>query len=345
MGVLTLALVSCKKEELPVIDENEPVFHLKYQNEQGDQISINAGDNDWVLETGKSEFLGFESSYGQFYNENTSSYLRVDYFYDSEHQLSNNYNNLQEHFSLFQIPNEIIEKFIFRGDLDNVQSIQWSVNGSDFSPLNLGEIQEPGQYEVCLQVNFSEGCTRTLCNTFYLCVPNQIHARYSVSSTGVEKLCEADIVGTYDQVKWYVDGVYLGQGSSISIDSLSQGFHEVSMRVLKNGVEVSRWNKLLSFGNVLCEFRYFDVISQLQGEINSGVVVSYRNDQGEVYFSTLADQSISNLSISGVELYEERNANGDKVIRFLLNGDVTLESVSGEEIELKNIKATTGLAL
>lgn len=340
----TLLLFSCKKEELPDIQENDPVFHMQYAVD-GESRELNAGDDGWELQTGKSDFMGFESSYGQFYNTESGAYFRMDYFFSGLNSLSDNYDNLSSPLPLFSMPEEVVEKFLFEGDFENVQSVLWSVNGSGFTPVNLEAIKEPGTYEICLQVLFSEGCTRTLCNTFYLGVPNQIHARYEVQQSNLyQKTCEAQIRGDFDEVKWYVNDDYYASGSTIALDSLNQGFHELSMRVFKDGQMLSQWNELITFGNVLCRFNCFDIVSSLQEELIKGVVFTYFTQEGKYYTSSLAEQS-GQIVVADMELYDELNENGQQVLKMKLQGDLNLAGENGEQITLQAIQTTIGIAL
>lgn len=344
IGLLMLILLSsCKKEELPDVHSTDPVFYMEYEDD-GQSQSIVAGDDSWELQTGTSQFLGYHVNFGQFFNVQNQSYFRLDYISNTEHELLDDILHLSN-ADFFELPDKIIEKIIVDGDLPNIQSIKWSINGGPYSLVDLSQISGPGEYDICFKVSFSEGCERELCNTFNLGIARDVQARYYVEDvSATQKICVANIQGDYDQIEWDLNGVSYDSGSSITLDSLQQGLYNLNMKVIKDGEIKGEWKTLVPVGNVLCDFRFFDIKSTLLEEIQKGLIFSYQNSQGDVYNSSMAEQQGS-VTITEIEKYPELNEYGQQVISFKAQGVVSMENALGEikTMNLQNVKMAVAI--
>lgn len=323
--ILFLAiLVSCKKEELPVPESNEPVFTIE-GTIGNEAVSLVAGDNNAYMFTGTFNENGVDVFSGNLSDGTTSIEIG---FYDGKLDLPSvnaeefAFNSLKFSRNMHDTI-AVLSKSIFK-NYQNIESVSWYINNS-LAGYNEVALTEPGNYEVCAMISFFDGSQKSYCNNVIVGYDLIANARlkHSVNQYGQIMAWVQYLESDIEKVKWFLDEVLIAETENkeplnYPVDSLLHVLRaeikfvngaERTKSVIVDGAKHFRDVEDLTnyeMGSYLQEYRDFNVRLNI-------------TKNGVQYSSEECDNTTSTMKINSVDYYG-KNQNGKSV--FKLNADV-----------------------
>ena len=330
---LTLVGASCHKvevEEPPI--QGAPVFAVDAQL-GNESIVLAAGENGCTLTTGSDIWNGVQRFKGTLSNGNDEVTVKIldgkldmpssvfqsglsgDLTYFLNDQLT-----LAE-FSLEDFPNA-----------DYIQEIKWFVNGIQMG-VNQLEFSEPGNYDVCAAVTFTDGSQASVCNEMIIGYEKSVLAlvRHYVDQQGfVHAWVDSDIVDVAD-VKWLIDGVEVSNDETL-VRHLTSQIHTLSAEItFTNGAKRIR-NVLAdgaAEGNFLDDFSIFEsVYKMVEKDFNITLEVKHN---GGIYSTELENNQSATFHISGVK-YFGLDGNGKKIYIVTAQVNCLMSNATGNQL-------------
>lgn len=233
------ALNACKKEPLPELPKsNDPVYFLKGTID-GEEVSFDAGRNGMYMYT-RYSYLNNVLQYNADLNNNINYFKisisnarvdipssNIDFGSITEIDLGN--------MDLGELV--VLNKATFNNQ-DDISSVSWVVNGE----LQTGEeisIKEPGFYNICVTVKFTNGAEKKLCNDLLLGYKKNASfgLRHNLNQNNQLNcfidLPEADI----EVITWKINGNEYATSNTISFILEPKPYNIEATIKLKNGVK------------------------------------------------------------------------------------------------------------
>lgn len=306
-----LALASCKKEKVDILETNTPVFHLSGEwNEES--IELIAGDEGVFMYT----FTGTENGVDLFSGSlgTSNEYVELSIYNGN---IDVNELLIEDVLGSFTPGFAGVDQIEYEVNADDfiqsafVDEVKWYLNGA-FKGTDSFIITEPGKYEICGEVTYSDQSVDTLCNE--IIVGYAVHAHSNASLNSQLGYIQANIQATsvaINKVNWFLEGQAIGSGNYLNHYIGDETKHLTAEITYANGI--TRTKSFLVNGyqanrNVL-DF------SSLENQ-NSGyyqdyrIVISYMKG-GIEYRTDLADNSSSIININGFEFFGENESGKD----------------------------------
>ena len=240
---LVLLSFGCKKKDLPPIPyENNPVFNV-VGTIDNETIDLHAGQNDAFMLTKIQSLNGVDQFTGLLSNGNTSMGIR---FFDSKVDiptLSGNFVALDNYEISAAYGTTPLLK-ISSGDFSNSSSIIniiWKIDGVEQSDSTL-RIFEPGKYNVCAKIFFSNGQNATTCNS--IVVGYQTNADFVLNWEIIQNEAIKAVIdapnNTVASIKWFIDDVLLGESIELNHFNIPNTFRLKAEVKFQNGVVSTR---------------------------------------------------------------------------------------------------------
>lgn len=334
VGILTLA--SCTKEiiELPV--PNDPVFILN-GTLSGEEFHLVAGDNNAFMHT-KSEMVnGVQLYSGELTDGNISVELGIfDGLVDKPGHVA--VDELQNIVATFATrspgPLVVLTKDLL-GNSQNIESVDWYVNNS-FAGSDEVEIHEPGKYDVCAYVTFTNQQLKVLCDE--IIVGYERGASFSINDLSQPNQISANIVNAVGaqiiEVKWFLDEDLLPQQGQLISISADPELHRLRAEVhFGNGVVRTRTIVVDTENGVnhIDDFSSFE-LPNTYGVPNQDFNIRLKiKSNGKTYRSEYADNENSSLVITGIEYYG-KNAKDKDVYKVSGAVDAVVMEMASEKM-------------
>lgn len=163
--VAILLLNSCSKDTIePLPEGNNPIFNVSGQVD-GQSITISAGENGAYMNTSTTFINNVEYYEGSLENAQTGFSISLSDGMLDIPSLNSNIEDFENFkispytygvplatYSISDFPNE-----------EYISNIEWSVNGQTQASSTL-EIYEPGKYNICATITFTDGTEGYACN-------------------------------------------------------------------------------------------------------------------------------------------------------------------------------------
>lgn len=252
---LSLLFTACKKDELPnVPEENIPVFTV--EGSIGDEkIYMYAGENDVFMQTNIDSFNNVKLSTGQIGNDKQSLSISVFNSNVDKPALADNFMEVSS-FPIANESEEISLLSITQEDFENhqyIQEIEWTVDGESQQSGSKVQIESPGKYTICAEVEFITGSSETTCNT--IIVGYKRHADFQLKWNTIENnIIDCFIASTeqtVSEVKWYVNDTFKEEGLEYQYDGTENTFHLKAEISFENGAQYTREVYIDRFDDVL----------------------------------------------------------------------------------------------
>lgn len=301
---IILIATSCKKEKIVVPEENEPVFTVEGTFD-GDAFSLVAGDDGAYMHTMTQVENGVNVFSGIISNDDLSFEVGVfDGNLDLE-VLDVPSSNIAPIFSsISTTPIATLSKNVFQ-NASNINYIRWFVNGDDRG-INNVPIYEAGKYNICAEIHFNDGISKTLCNDLILGFNH--NATYDVATemlgNGVVKISTQNASNTISSVDWYLNDVMVESADTIELN-LGSTLQKITAKVhFQNGV-VKTKSILVNgydYQKKIEDFSVFETQSEgvTPRDFNLRVIVRKLSD---VYRSDLAFNISSKVYISDISYF------------------------------------------
>ncbi|MCH2223968.1 MAG: hypothetical protein MK066_04295 [Crocinitomicaceae bacterium] len=325
--VLVISLTSCKKDEVMLPVENDPVFRVDGQFD-GENLSIVAGDDNAYMHTETKVLNGVNVFSGDLNDGNLFVKMGVydgnldvpssDFLTQLPNTLSFSKNN--------NMPLITLRKDLF-SNCNYISSINWKVDNVDVGSNNYS-IYEPGKYMVCADVTFTDGTSNELCNELILGYDKQgdFSIKPYLSLDGMLSAWISDSSSEIEKVLWYLNGEEVSSDSEMS-SPVETGAYLLRVDVFFANGAVRSKEMLIDGGNIA---NYIDDLSFLEqftiGPLNRdfNLWIEVIKD-GVSYHSENSNNESKSVTIDEIE-YTGVNSLGNRTYRIKANVTATLSS-------------------
>jgi hypothetical protein len=321
--LICMVLVSsCKKEEVEEpLTETEPVFRAD-GTIGSDTFSLVAGKDNFYMNTMSENIDGVDYYYGSLSDGVTELEMGV-YAGNIDMPSTSITQSIPEYTSLAMNPMQplvYLSKDLFPNNM-LMQEIQWFVDGS-FKGVNAITLNNPGKFNVCAVVTFTDGSTDTLCNEMIVGYSKNAigQIRHMLTANGnLQTWVEEDQVPV-QSIKWFVDGVFVTDANKLA-QNINQESHLITAEIsFSNGVQRTK-SVLIDGSNngyFIDDFSYFesDLIS-FHWDFKTCIALKIN---GKSYHSKNAPNQTSEVHITNISYYGV-NSSGKAV--FKVSADVS----------------------
>ena len=240
---LSILIIGCAKEEIPNIpSENSPLFSVS-GSIGNENISIIAGENEAYMKTSTIELNNLTSNHGILSDANQSFSMLM---FRSNHNVvsySNNFAELSEYRIAddYGATNLLEISIIDFQNNDYIHSIQWTIDNHDQSGYDL-IIEEPGKYNVCAEVEFTNGSIEKTCNSIIVGYERSVDFQlkwHSLSDNSVKSYIESSS-NTVTAVEWYLNDSIVSDEIEYMYNGNYDHFHLKAKVTFQNGTEATR---------------------------------------------------------------------------------------------------------
>ncbi len=345
-GLLILAISACTKVDNVLPETNDPVFRIE-GSFGNDGLQMVAGDDGMYMHT----FTEVKNGVNIFSGDLSDGNLSVEIgLYDG--------NIDQDKITPLSIIQQS-EKWAYSSGQDLVifskgmfpnhqliDEISWTINGT-FAGINTVKIKEPGVYNVCAMVMFTDGTISSLCNDIIVgFVRNaNFRMRHYANQAGELSLWLDDVLGDIDEIKWYVDGELVSKNLEYS-GNITPEQHLVAAEVsFVNGTK--RTKSMIVDGMVSGHF--IDDFTGFEQSIQNVVHRDYNwvvhvKQNGEEYCSLYTDNTNSLMQIDDITYYG-LNSSGNKVYKITATVDGMLRKLGSNLDKAISINTVFGLEI
>lgn len=353
---------SCEKEPIPDDTETTPVFTFDATIDGTTSVSLVAGQNDYYMRSHfNTDANGLKTYTGILTTINCVDFcansLKIT-FIDYDFSIPNptlsdstfyvgNYNYATNSGAASRYTVDFTKVSLGPA----VTGITWDFgDGNSIVELNPSHTYvRPGNYNFCMDANFSGGCTSNLCNTLHL--------------GNIGKFCEANLVispPTGTSFNFSANGnqgiepyTYLwdfGDGNTSTEEDLTyayaaEGVYTITLTVTDSeGTSETIRQNVRTENNTDCVARNIHNVIPLANPNNFGnVIVEWTDANGNVYTSKNDNQALrSYFKVNSVEEYN-LNENGEKTKKISIEFSCILYN-GADQIEMQNATAVIAVA-
>lgn len=345
LAACVLLAGSCKKEIIPPPGSTSPVF-VASGTFGGEAVSLNAGDDNVTMSTQSTQQNGVDFYEGILGN----SQFKIDMGIfagdiDMENPSLPDFQNIHE-LSFASMPGGAPIYKIVKDSFPNrelIHQIQWEVNG-EMKGLDVLEINQPGKYQVCAHVTFSDYTVETICNEVIVGFKTSadFELNFFLGQDHSFKSWVKTFGSNVQSVKWF-DGTQEIDNSEILNTTLSSERHFIRAEILfANGVKRS---KTVLIDGALTGFNIYDFTKPGLAPLflwDYTAKVKVTKD-GVDYYSHNTPNSTNRITVDNITYYGV-NEDGDNV--YILNGkvNVNLKSAAGV-VKLLKMDISFGFAV
>ncbi|HIP32413.1 MAG TPA: hypothetical protein EYG86_06615 [Crocinitomicaceae bacterium] len=335
--LLSVLLASCKKEKISLPEENDPVF--KTNGTFGsDNFSLIAGDNGAFMYTMTETVNGVDVISGELTDGSISLKLGIyDGFLDQDlTEFMNNISLTPSFSSKGTQPLATLKKENL-SSASYIQSVYWIIDGNQ-PVLDSVHIYEPGNYQVCAQITYYNGTSKTLCNDMIIGYNRTVNQSLNIMYDDAVSMAEISVENfpiSVQSVTWYVDDV-LATNTSANLSIYTNNSIKTVRAEIHFANGSSRTRSVLVDGTLnhvrsVNDFSAMEINStSIQQDYN--IRIQYTSN-GVVYDSELADNSESAVQINKIEYYQ-LNAAGNQVYKIDATVSCFAKSDNGTDIPL-----------
>lgn len=317
LGVMLLAS-SCQKDDMPeVVQSNDPVFTIKGKIGQ-EEVNIVAGDDNQYMYTGFDIRNRVDLFYGDISNENSSFKLTVH-----DGNLDNDKLALITNKPSFGFTRSAVQptfEFAIDSFANSVKigGIDWFVNGQFYSSNSI-TLYEHGIFDICAEVTFIDGETKTLCNEVILgykkhAIGEPVHI---VTNTGRLRVYN-NTVFPMESISWYIDGQYISDALELSTTDYS-GIVTVTAEITYGNGSTRTKSIVVDFdlqGRFIQDFSAMENINPLDNDYT----LDMRFDiNGEIWVSDIPENDTAHFEVNKYEAYKD---NVDGIPVSIANGTI-----------------------
>jgi hypothetical protein len=328
----SLLIFSCQKEIVEIPESNEPVFSAK--GTIGDEtINFAVGDNNSIYSYESNLFHGIKFFSGKLINDSTEIELGV---YNGRNDLAVfDLNSFLANGSLgfAQIPFDPVfemKKEYFENN-SNIKEIKWYIDGV-YSGTNNLAIYEPGKYDICAKIFYTNQGYTELCNEVIVAFKKESHfeLKYDLNENNLLSAWIATENSTIQSVNWFADGVLVSSEILLNMQ-MTPGLHKIEAQIIFNsGVQRSRTIVLdgSNLGRSIEDFAKFENQNSMFWDYKVKLNIKQKNDE---YTSINLVNDSSKIYIESVN-FLGKDANSVPVYVFKGQVKSKVQSKSTNEI-------------
>lgn len=287
-STLLFAFSCTKLVEMP--NSNTPQFEM-HMDVDGDSMDLVAGDGDVYYQTSFEEVNGVVVYSGEFIFDGGNQRLKFELFdHSNSYQYGEGVDLFNDFTGFSKLTSQPVGYLFYDSSAiygQSVTGIEWLVNGVIYND-NFELFNEPGIYDVLLNLEFDGGQTSSLSHKVYLGFDNPCWGYFDVIDHGYGEFeFQSHIQNSATTIEWVVDGDVQGSQSSL-ISILDTGVHKVGMRVTDQlGHEYYREKNIgHEAQNYIQEFGF---LKQNSLDLHNTMIITYEVD-GNVFTSRLLNQ-------------------------------------------------------
>lgn len=347
IALVVLSLSSCKKGQIEIPEENDPVFMIE-GTLGSETISLIAGDNNAYMFTSTKMENGVRLFSGEISDGSTSIEMSI---FDGNLDMPGHIPEIDLASVALNFAKRSNDPLIVlsKEGLDqnqNISSIVWYINGTS-TYAEEAPIYEPGKYDVCALVKFY-GSTETqqLCDE--IIIGYQRSANCYINFSIANNTLGANIISTgagIESVSWQLDGAPFGDEEQLLQETIDSNAHILTAKVtFENGV-VREKSCLINGGNPLQSIHDFSIFEITSGSnfANQDYRVKLKvRHAGHEYKTVLANNENSSVNLLGIE-YFGKNANDKDVYKATVQIQAIVMDVVTEKLVPINFTATLGI--
>lgn len=340
--ILALVIASCKKEELPVLpDENGPYYHIAGLVND-DSINWEVGvDNTWIS-YGQSSINGVDSYYGQITSGANGDAIRIEIlrpeiYSDGTEITAFNQTSLEY---LVHQPGAI--KFNFGMNYEQFNYVLIKNQNDLFESASQVGFDEFGLYNLC--VKFSDF---SLTNSFIL--PVRFGFEDNLLNTGFTSHGEGDTVyvqsnaieGTHE---WFLDGALVSQEAAFHMQ-LNDGIYQLKHKYKDNYGNEGSYTTLIRFKDqaFYWQMRYYYMTPSEPSSHYGNVLVSMQKD-GVWYRSEHALSNLENkFNVSNITTFISLDQDPSKTTFDFLFTSVLWNDSQSDSLYLPEMSGRMGI--
>lgn len=311
-----LLMSSCNKHSINVPQSNDPVFKAEGTID-ANQFELVAGDDNAFMFTSIESENNVPIYSGKLSNGDLSIEIGI---YDGLIDIpGHNVINSMPYELIFSRKTTSPIAFLSKESFPNadiIDHVSWSVDGLD--SLNTMTIYEPGKYQVCADIVFSDGSSNVLCSELILGYAR--HANFQIkhflNQNGTLTAWVEDPQVAVEKIKWYLDDVLISSDAELTYNQLSDENHILRADVsFENGVKRSK-NMIVDgslSGKFIDDLTFFETgtLALLHRDFNIRLKLV---QDGITFSSDQTNNSLNTVSFSDVSYYA-KDANGNDVYK------------------------------
>ena len=343
-SIAATLLFSCTKEKtIPnEIVTNDPVFNINGTID-GKEVNMVAGEASYYMYTSILKKNLVDYYIGNLSNGEDEFIIKLS---DGDIDLPESNQGITAQ-NVNIAPNSsgplaMLNKSLF-GNESEISEIEWIVNGNN----QIGEevsIDEPGLYQICAGITFSNGNYGIVCNNYLIGYERNGEAtlEFSVNSNEEVNATLSNISSAITEVNWYRNGLLVSNDLEY-VDSNST-IDRYSLRaqiIFENGVLLERevWVDKMNSQNHIEDIGTIEEQSNLNWDYKAIIELTL---DGENYIA-LDDSNTATFEITESN-YFAKNANGNDVIKITGSLNVPFRRTSDQEIVNGSFLITFGIA-
>lgn len=292
IAVFSIALVSCKKEPLPELpEENSPYYKIKGLVNQ-DLIDWSVGLDNVTISYGTGSMNGVQTCYGQINSAETGEAIKFEILRPEKFFNGSQITIIPTSGLKYFVHRPGAIKFNFGANFSQFNYFLIKNNSNDFVSMDLIHFEEYGVYN--LELKFLDYSSSSFMLPVKYGFEEEImNARFNCMGDG------SSIVATPENTdghhKWYIDGDLVSEETILSM-ALQNGIYSLKHKYADDYGNEAEYCTLIRLknDNFYWQLRYF-YEQPSQNVSNYGkVIISYLKN-GEWYSSTNSSDNLKNL--------------------------------------------------
>lgn len=351
--LFVFGLFSCKEDPIQLPKSTDPVF-VTSGTIGGEAFQLVAGDDNAYMYTMTEEENNVQVFSGEISNGVFSIQMGIyDGLVDQPtHEPLIEFSNVNKLFA-HNDGNTVfltLSKAVLQGmpNSQYIDEIKWFVDG-EFKGWNEVEIKEPGVYNVCGEITFSDGETATLCNELIAGYKRNANCKIQFApqqqQPGQIMVSVTEETEAIDKVRWFLNDQFVAETGGTFQTQVAGSMSELKCEVyFTNGVV--RTKRLLvdapSQNHCANDFSIFEYLASPKfQDFHIRLLI---DKKGVSYSSEIVDNSNATIDISKVEYFGKNDQNKD-VYKVSASISAEVKAVGGTTVLPVNFNTVFGIEL
>lgn len=343
IALVSLVLVACKKEPLPPLPPETGPYYSIQGYVGGTLIDMNVGQEGVLTSQGATTENGVTYYFGQIVSPSEDLLIRIDFAKPEVPLTSSGFKAFNGGNISYMIHEPGCKTFTFGGSSQQSNFLLVKNEFGDFEPVTEVSYDEFGIHTATLkftdvssnsfQVPVSYGFDNVQMNTGFQAFPNADSVIFSAVDLGLYH-------------DWYVNGSFVGSGSSIVVDPLPIGIHKVEHKVRDDYNNEASQVTLMRITDYVLDWKMD--INNCTGPPSSNygkVIVTVLTD-GQEYKSSYAAGNVQNsFIVSDIDYIGNSSIEPTRAV-FDLNFDALLiNEANTDSLSLSSMSGTFNVGL
>jgi hypothetical protein len=283
---------ACTKDEItPNPPSNDPVFSATGSLD-GNEINLEAGNANTFMYTDIANVNGVDNYRGSLINNNIEFKINISDGMLDIPDLNTDIIGSSIPIAPYSAGTvlAVLSKNMFSNS-QYIEDLTWTINGEEQSYEEIS-IEQPGEYDICADIEFVDGTTGSTCNTYLIGYQKNVNAvvKYLVGQNNqIISLVEAPN-NEVSTIEWFRNDVLISQNttyrdstSGLNSYSLKAKIHFVNGSLREREIWVNRLNN----NNKIEDLSNIENQSNLSWDHKASITIEHN---GESYISSPGNQ-------------------------------------------------------